>query len=143
MTSSAIPSEKERPQALNLMHRNLRLLFSIMVAISCMVLTSLRVLPQTLLRNALCGYHMYLTTVVFDKYYMHFANENQPVFFSQNYGSTFIISPFILRDGSSDRARRKKNAVKKLVSWFGIRLIHGIITAFSQRFHIIMFLYFL
>ena len=46
-----------------------------------MVLTSLRVLPQTLLRNALCGYHIYLTTVVFDKYYMHFANENQPVFF--------------------------------------------------------------
>ena len=24
---------------------------------------------------------MYFTTVVFDKYYMHFANENQPVFF--------------------------------------------------------------
>jgi hypothetical protein len=38
---------------------------------------------------------MYLTTVVFDKYYMHFANENQPVFFSQNYGPTFNISPFI------------------------------------------------
>ena len=34
MTRSTIPSEKERPQALNLMHRNLRLLFSIMVAIS-------------------------------------------------------------------------------------------------------------
>jgi len=35
---------------------------------------------------------MYLTTVVFDKYYMHFAAENQPVYFSQNCGPAFPIS---------------------------------------------------
>jgi len=65
-----------------------------MVFISCMIPTSLQGLTQILLRNALCSHHMYLTTVVFDKHYMHFTIENQPVYFSQNYGLTFIISLF-------------------------------------------------
>jgi len=81
---------------------------------------------------------MYFTTVVFDKYYMHFANENQPVFFHKITAQLLIF--LRLFDGMVHPAGSRKEKCREKAGFLignpaDSRHYHHVFTALSQHCH--------